>query len=110
MTPVKPGFYWAKWMLVDDNIPEGYTAFKMWEPVEVYLTDYSEGTDELRVWMIGHEFSQHLDCFHWGEELPAPLDKTAAIRRQTEVLKQQDAVKRFRAMTMDERIEKGGSR
>ena len=106
MTPVKPGFYWAKWMLVDDHLSEGHTAFKTWEPVEVYFND----DNVLRVWMIGHEFSQHLDCFHWGEELPAPLDKMAAIRKQTILQKQKDAVKRFHGMTMDERISQSSKR
>lgn len=103
--PTKPGFYWAKWMVVDDHLPDDLTAYKTWEPVEVYLRDLSEGTDELRVWLIGHAFSQSLDCFHWGDALPMPVDRTAQIRDETREQERKASIARYQAMTPDQREE-----
>jgi hypothetical protein len=103
--PTKPGFYWAKWMIVDDHLPDDLTAYRTWEPVEVYLTDYSEGTDELRVWLIGHAFNQRLDCFHWGDAIAAPVDQVAQIRADTRERERKAAIARYQAMTPDQREE-----
>lgn len=107
--PTRPGFYWAKWMIVDDHLPDDLTAYKTWEPVEVYLRDMYEDADhpdELRVWMIGHAFSQSLDCFHWGNALlTAPPDQTAQIRSETRDRERKAAISRYQAMTPDQREE-----
>jgi hypothetical protein len=101
MTPTKPGFYWAKWMITDDHLPEDLTPFKTWEPVEVYLND----DDELRAWLIGHAFNQRLDCFHWGDPLVMPIDQTAQIRDETRERERLASIARYQAMTPDQREE-----
>ncbi len=103
--PTKPGFYWAKWMIVDDHLPDDLTPYKTWEPVEVYPADLFDGPDELRVWLIGHAFNQALDCFHWGEAIVAPVDQTAQIRDDTRERERKAAIARHQAMTPDEREE-----
>lgn len=102
--PTQPGFYWAKWMITDDHLPD-LTPHKTWEPVEVYLTDFFKGNDELRVWLIGHAFSQRLDCFHWGDALQVPVDLTAEIRVETRARERKAAIARYQAMTPNEREE-----
>lgn len=99
IAPTEPGFYWAKWMIADDHLPDDYTPFKTWEPVEVYLND----DNQLRVWMMGHDFNQGTDCFHWGDRLAAPLDRIAALNKQAEEQKLIDARIRYQRMTPDER-------
>src|SRR5882672_6981280 len=105
-TPTKPGFYWAKWMIADDHVPEGYTPFKTWEPVEVYWADRLDGPDdELRAQLIGHDFSQSLDCFHWGDRLEPPVDRTAGIKNETQSRELEAARTRYLKMTAIEREE-----
>lgn len=110
--PSKPGFYWAKWMIADDHLPDTVAPFKTWEPVEVYLHDfleepseYLEEPSELRVWTTGTEHSQSLDCFHWGDKLIPPVDKTAALRDARRVQERAEALKRYNDMSPDQREE-----
>lgn len=105
IAPAKPGFYWAKWMIADHHIPEAYTPFRTWEVVEVYVADFDDGPDELRAWLIGHDFNQSLDCFHWGDRLEPPADRTAAIKTETESRALDAARARYLRMTPDERAE-----
>lgn len=106
--PTEEGFYWAKWMISDG--PEGYTPFKTWEPVEVYFKDDGEKPGEFMVWMMGHDFAQPLDCFHWGERLSPPIDKAQALRVDQEKIKADEAAERFRKMTLAQRIEHSSRR
>lgn len=106
--PTTPGFYWAKWMIADDHLPD-LTPFKTWEVVEVYLADHYgdavDNPDELRVYICGIDYSQGLDCFHWGERLEPPADKTDAIRDETRRREAAAAFKRWKEMTPDQREE-----
>lgn len=103
--PTKEGFYWAKWMIADDHLPEPYTPFKTWEPVEVFLDDDGEKPVEFKAWIIGHSFSQSLDCFHWGAALEPPADRTQIIKEGADKLRRDEAVRRYRQMTPDQREE-----
>ena len=103
-TPTKEGFYWAKWMIADDHLPEPYTPFTTWEPAEVFLDDGRQPA-ELRVSLIGHEFDQARDCCHWGAALEPPTDRTQLIKEGADKRKRDEAVRRYRQMTPDHREE-----
>lgn len=103
--PTKEGFYWAKWMIADDHLPEPYAPFKTWEPVEVYLNDDGEKPAELRVCIVGHDFNQALDCFHWGDRIEPPVDKAQALKVDLDKIKAEEAAERYRKMTPYERVE-----
>lgn len=72
-TPMKTGFYWAKWRIADEGTKEGdeLTPSDQWEVVHVFenIAD-TEDPEYLRVEVPGVERSQSLENFFWG---PGPL-------------------------------------
>jgi hypothetical protein len=75
-TPKKPGFYWAKWRIADEDTHEA-NEWDMqvlgWEVVDVFEnhtnTDHPE---HLRVQVSGVRESQHLENFIWGSDRLEP--------------------------------------
>ena len=68
--PTKPGFYWAKWRIIEDGSDTEQDAIpplNMWEVVEVW-----ENTEKYLVSVTGESKSQSVENFVWG---PGPLTK-----------------------------------
>lgn len=69
--PTKPGFYWAKWRIPDDDTHEkDLINFRVmdWEVVEVFENCINETDIEyLRVFVGGVRETQSLENFFWGE-------------------------------------------
>lgn len=74
--PMKPGFYWARWVSAEQGTPYGEITSPdvEWEIVHVFQSD-----DELRVMIPGVSACQGLCNFEWGgfvsgERLSAPSE------------------------------------
>ena len=97
--PTRPGYYWAKWMMKDDHVPEYIKPFRTWEPVEVFV--FHDG--ELRADIMGETFAQSLDCFHWGERIEPPVDKTQQLVEHARRYALKQSLARYKLMTPDQR-------
>jgi len=81
-TPTKPGFYWAKWRVADQDDPmtaeyESYLPCSNWEVMDVFENCADETDPEyLRVHVPGVSDSQSMENFFWGPgSLVAPGGK-----------------------------------
>ena len=95
--PKNTGFYWARWMQATDDVSGGehdYTPGP-YEPVE--LVDYDDG--KLKVEMLGSTPDQPPENFFWGPKIVPPERKTF------EVAKTNDAFRKYKSMTPNEREE-----
>ena len=76
-TPTKPGFYWAKWRIADqdDAMTEEYESYlpcNKWGVVDVFENCLDTSVAEyLRVHIPGVSDGQSLENFFWG---PGPLE------------------------------------
>lgn len=98
--PKDTGFYWARWMIPSDDVADGehdYTPGPF-EPVE--LCERDEGV--LVVEMLGTTPDQPPENFYWGPRIVEPARIPADIEPDRKLDR---AIKRFKDMTLDERIE-----
>lgn len=76
-TPTRPGWYWAKWRIAEDDTPKELAEtlpHDAWTIVEVYANCIDEGDPEyLRVFVSGVAESQLVENFLWGSEIPPAL-------------------------------------
>lgn len=73
-TPMKPGYYWAKWRIPADGTHEGseQCPSDTWEIVQVNANSVNWSDDPtedeaLSVFVPGVGQTQWRDCFVWGE-------------------------------------------
>lgn len=97
--PKEDGFYWAMWLVSDDDTPKEYdgTPHRIWDVVELFTND----DGHCRVYIAGVPGSQAADGFHWHpERLQPPLLKWLAHTIRTE-----SVMARYRKMTPEQREE-----
>lgn len=98
--PKEDGFYFAMWLVSDKDTEKMYdcTPSRIWDAVELYTND--EGAR--RVYIPGVPDSQAADGFHWHPERlrPPPLKWPKYNSGASE-----EARRRYRAMTPEQRIE-----